>query len=440
MSNHKVHFDLAAESVEVQTGALLTEAARLADVELLQPCGGQGRCGRCMVRIVDGAVRRRSTLRLTRQDLERGYALACQSVVESDVSVIVPPQEKVERRLSTDLTVAEVSVPAGYDFKKHQAIRRIPLTLLPPSMDDQSDDWSRLQSALQSELELPGGASPVNVSLRLLRQLGKTLRDAQWKVTATVSLDDRSDEMIAPRLIDLRPGHLDEDAPLWGAAIDIGTTTVTVWLVDLVSGQLRAQAAEYNGQIARGEDVISRIIYASKDHVGSEEMRQLVLKTINQLIDRVCKRAKIEPVEIVKSTISGNSTMLHLLLGIPAESIRLMPFVTAVNNMPVLQADDVGLSIHPEAIVDCLPGVASYVGADISAGVLSSGMDDTEKVSLFLDIGTNGETVLGSQEWSVTCACSAGPAFEGAGVLHGMRATRGAIEEVWINGSTFEPN
>jgi uncharacterized 2Fe-2S/4Fe-4S cluster protein (DUF4445 family) len=440
MSNHDVHFDIAAESVAVQTGALLTEAARLASVELLQPCGGQGRCGRCMVRVVDGAVRRRSTLRLSRQDLESGYALACQSVVEADVSVAVPPQEKVERRLSTERTAVEVSVPAGYDFKMHQAIRRFPLTLLPPSMDDQSDDWSRLQSALQREIAHQGAVSPINVTLPLLRQLGKTLRDAQWKVTATVSLDDRTGERVTPRLIDLKPGHLDEDTPLWAAAIDIGTTTVTLWLVDLVSGQVRAQAAEYNGQIARGEDVISRIIYASKNHVGGEEMRQLVLKSINQLVDRACKRAKIEPAEILKSTISGNSTMLHLLLGIPAESIRLMPFVTAANNMPVLQADDVGLSIHPEAIVDCLPGVASYVGADISAGVLSSGMDDTEKVSLFLDIGTNGETVLGSQEWSVTCACSAGPAFEGAGVLHGMRATRGAIEEVWINGSTFEPN
>ena len=131
--------------------------------------------------------------------------------------------------------------------------------------------------------------------------------------------------------------------------------------------------------------------------------------------------------------------MMHLLLGIPAESIRRSPFVTAVNHIPVLNAREIGLDIHPEATVDCLPGVASYVGADISAGVLSSGMDDSEMVSLFMDIGTNGETALGSREWLVTCACSAGPAFEGAGVQHGMRATRGAIEEVWINGETFEP-
>jgi len=209
-------------------------------------------------------------------------------------------------------------------------------------------------------------------------------------------------------------------------------------LVDLVSGQVRAQVAEYNGQIARGEDVISRIIYASKNS-GGDDLRQRVLDTINSLLDKACKRAKTQPDEVVKATISGNSTMMHLLLGIPAESIRLSPFVTAVNHPPVIAARDIGLNTHPEASVDCLPGVASYVGADITAGVLSSGVDVAEEVTLFIDVGTNGEIVLGNQDWLVTCACSAGPAFEGAGVVNGMRATQGAIEEVWINNDSLEP-
>jgi uncharacterized 2Fe-2S/4Fe-4S cluster protein (DUF4445 family) len=148
---------------------------------------------------------------------------------------------------------------------------------------------------------------------------------------------------------------------------------------------------------------------------------------------------RVKPTDIVKATIAGNSTMMHLLLGIPAASIRLSPFVTSVNEVPLARAREVGLNIHPEGVVDCLPGVASYVGADISAGVLSSGMDETSLITLFIDVGTNGEIVLGSREWLVTCACSAGPAFEGAGVQNGMRATRGAIEEVWINGESFEP-
>jgi uncharacterized 2Fe-2S/4Fe-4S cluster protein (DUF4445 family) len=147
----------------------------------------------------------------------------------------------------------------------------------------------------------------------------------------------------------------------------------------------------------------------------------------------------LTPVDLVKATVVGNSTMIHLLLGIPAESIRLVPFITAVNHVPSLTAREVELNISPDATVDCLPGVASYVGSDITAGVLSSGLEETEKITLFMDVGTNGEIVLGSQEWLVTCACSAGPAFEGAGVGHGMRATKGAIEAVWINGETLEP-
>jgi uncharacterized 2Fe-2S/4Fe-4S cluster protein (DUF4445 family) len=150
-------------------------------------------------------------------------------------------------------------------------------------------------------------------------------------------------------------------------------------------------------------------------------------------------KTELAPADIVKATISGNSTMIHLLLGLPASSIRLSPFVTAVNQVPLLRAGDVGLNINPVGMVDCLPGVASYVGSDITAGVLSSGLNDTEAITLFMDVGTNGEIVLGSSEWLVTCACSAGPAFEGAGVICGMRATKGAIEEVWINDLTFEP-
>jgi uncharacterized 2Fe-2S/4Fe-4S cluster protein (DUF4445 family) len=201
---------------------------------------------------------------------------------------------------------------------------------------------------------------------------------------------------------------------------------------------VRAQVAEYNGQIARGEDVISRIIYAGKEG-GAQELRQRVLDTINSLLETACKRVKAKPEDVVKVTIAGNSTMIHLLLGIPAGSIRLSPFITAVNHPPVMTAREAGVGANPEASVDCLPGVASYVGADITAGVLASGVDVAEDVMLFLDVGTNGETVLGNRDWLVTCACSAGPAFEGAGVVNGMRATTGAIEEVWINSDTLEP-
>lgn len=434
-----VSFDSITEPVLVPTGTLISEAARLAGIEISQPCGGQGRCGRCTVRVVEGAVRRRSTLRLSTGDLEEGYALACQTVVEGDIRLYVPPQEKIERRLTTDLTVSEIVVPAGYSFQLDQTIRRVRLSLSAPSMGEQMDDLSRLRIALRQQ----AGFENVSVSLPLLRKMGSVLREAEWDVTAILDVRDiHAGKFREEWLIDLLPSYSNPDEPIWGAAIDIGTTTVTVWLVDLVSGEVKAQVSEYNGQIARGEDVISRIVYASKNGSG-EEMRSLVLETINNLIELACKRVNSErrvlPGEIVKAVVAGNSTMTHLLLGIPAASIRLAPFVTAVNHLPWLTGQEVGVNINPLGTVDCLPGVASYVGSDITAGVLASGLDETDQITLFMDVGTNGEIVLGSNEWLVTCACSAGPAFEGAGVVNGMRATKGAIEEVWINGETFEP-
>jgi uncharacterized 2Fe-2S/4Fe-4S cluster protein (DUF4445 family) len=431
MTEHLVTFDVASGPVKVSTGTLLSEAARMAGVEIGQPCGGQGRCGRCAVQITTGGVRRRSTVRLSTEDVENGWALACQTVVEGDATVLVPPQEKIERRLTTDRTVADVTVPVGYSPSYVQTLRRVRLELNPPSMDDQTDDWSRLQLALRQQ----AGLDRIDGSLGLLQKVGTILRDGEWRVTAILDVQEEVDH---GRLLHLLPGHVEDDMPIWGMAVDIGTTTVTVWLVDVTTGEVKAQASEYNGQIARGEDVVSRIIYASKGG-GLAELRTLVLGTINELTDSVCKRVKIQPVEIYKATIAGNSTMMHLLLGIPASSIRLSPFVTAINQPPLLTASELELCIHPDATVDCLPGVASYVGADISAGVLSSGVYQTEKLTLFMDVGTNGEIVLGSREWLVTCACSAGPAFEGAGVAHGMRAMRGAIEEVWINADTHEP-
>jgi uncharacterized 2Fe-2S/4Fe-4S cluster protein (DUF4445 family) len=420
-------------TVKVPTNTLLANAAHLAGIDIGQPCGGQGRCGRCAVQATEGSVRRRSTLRLSPQDVEQGYALACQSVVEGDVSIYVPPQEKIERRLTTDRVVAEVTVPIDYEYSKYQTIQRFHLQLVPPSMDDQTDDWSRLQTALRLQYHI----EDITCSLSILQRMGKTLRDSDWKMTAIIETSRLADQQTS-RLIELLPNLVDETSPLWGAAIDIGTTTVSLWLVDLISGQVRAQVAEYNGQIARGEDVVSRIIFATKNG-GGQEMRQRVLDTINSLLETACKRVKAKSGDVIKATIAGNSTMIHLLLGIPAESIRLSPFITAVNHIPALTARDVGLNANPEASVDCLPGVASYVGADITAGVLSSGIGVAEDVTLFLDVGTNGEIVLGNRDWLVTCACSAGPAFEGAGVVNGMRATTGAIEEVWINNDTLEP-
>jgi len=323
-------------------------------------------------------------------------------------------------------------------------------------MADQTDDWSRLRRAIAATHNVPELAA----DLPTLRRLGKTLRKHNWAVTAIVEMDTWHQPGAAPRLIDLLPAEQDETGEktstngkeaqtssfipppssfrLWGAAVDIGTTTVSLYLVDLLTGEVCTKAAEYNGQIKRGEDVISRIIYAGKNN-GLEDLQTLVVETINELVERAARRVKIDPAGIYQMTVAGNSTMLHLLLGLPPDSIRLDPFVTTINHIPPVRANELGLNIHPQAGVDCLPGVASYVGADISAGVIGAQMCDRENLTLFLDVGTNGEMVLGDCQWLISCACSAGPAFEGGGVQDGMRATIGAIEEVWISSETHEP-
>lgn len=429
---HKVIFN-EAKPVEVPAGITITDAARLAGVDLQNPCGGQGRCGRCVVKVQSGEVHQRGSLRLSGEDLDQGFVLGCQTSIEGDVSIYVPPQEKVERRLVTDLTARKVEVPSGYDYKHQQTTKRLNLSLDPPSLEDQTDDWSRLKRALRQETEF----NDPEISLPLLRQLGTVLREGDWEVSAIINQPPPEvDEK--PKLIALYPIHFPDDKPLWGCAIDIGTTTVTVWLVDLISGEVKAQASEYNQQIHHGEDVISRIIFDSKDQ-NEEILRRLVLETINKLIIKVCRSQKTKPEEVYKATIAGNSTMVHLLLGIPATSIRLSPFITTINQLPRFNAAEVGLNIHLESCVDILPGIASYVGSDITSGTLSSGISETDETTLFLDVGTNGEMVLGTRDWLVACACSAGPAFEGAGVVDGMRATKGAIEEVWVNSKSYEP-
>ena len=408
------------QTIDVPPGTLLSDAAQQAGLDLQIPCGGQGRCGRCMVLVETGQVTRRATQHLAPEDIAAGYALACQTTVESEATVRILPQQKIERRLKESKQAAKIELPFAYD-PQGQPIHALPVHMAPPSLEDQTDDWSRLQRALGQQHDLANLAT----TLPVLQRLGHTLRESEWAVTALV---DRG--YTPARLIDVRPGT--DDAPPYGVAIDIGTTSNHVWLVDLSNGQVITHQADYNGQIARGEDVISRIIYASKGD-GLADLQRLVIETLNRLLDQAAAEAGIDTEQVYRATVAGNSTMIHLFAAIPPEPIRLMPFITTANQLPPFPAAQIGLHIHPQATVDCLPGVASYVGSDITAGVVSAGMHEAQALTLFIDIGTNGEMALGDGSWLIACACSAGPAFEGAGVTHGMRATAGAIDEVWLS-------
>ena len=397
------------------------------------PCGGQGRCGRCLVIVQKGLVRRRSVVRLTPGDVEQGYALACQTVIESDVTIYVPPQNEILARPEA-ASLAGKAAPevVACDHARAPWVVKYHLVIEPPSLADNTTDLERVAR----ELSRQHGLRELDTTLPVLRKLAGVLREANWDVTAVVERGTWNDPQGVPRLVDVRPG--DTTARTLAVAVDIGTTTNVVYLADLKSGALLGHASAYNGQISCGEDVISRIIYAKRPG-GLEYLQELVIQTINGLIDEILEREDIAPEDICLMTVAGNPTMIHLFLGLDPQHIRLEPYIPTVNHPVPVRAGDLGLHIHPEATVDCLPGVGAYVGADITAGVLRSGMNESEAITLFIDMGTNGELVLGNAEWLLSCACSAGPAFEGSGVVSGMRATAGAIEEVWINPETAEP-
>ena len=279
MTSCTVTFQPMQATVTVPVGTLIVEAAQAAGLDLHVPCGGQGRCGRCAVVVDNGNVRRRSSLRLSPADLAQGYALACQTVIEGDTEITLLPQEKVERRLTTDRTAPDNQMPLHYDPAVDQPLRALYVELEPPSLADQTDDWSRLQRSCAGTMASRGWRP----TCRCCAGWARTLRDADWQVTAIVESDTWQQPDGPARLVDLLPGRQTER--LLGAALDIGTTSNVVYLVDLLSGKVLARAVDYNGQITRGEDVISRIIYAGKNN-GLDELQELVIETFNRLLDR----------------------------------------------------------------------------------------------------------------------------------------------------------
>ncbi|MHB1293427.1 MAG: ASKHA domain-containing protein [Anaerolineae bacterium] len=419
-------------TVEVDKGTLLHDVLALAGLPPALPCGGQGRCGRCLVQVQSGEVKRRLVARLTPQQIAEGYALACQTQVETDITLLVPEQAAEVRPETASAAEKVAATVAACEHTRAPWVRKYHLTIDPPDLEDNTTDFERLKR----ELARRHGLRDLTTTLPTLRRLAGTLRNAGWNVTAVVEHGTWDAPEATPRLLDLRAS--DTTARTLGVAVDIGTTSVVVYLVDLPSGDVLDLASAYNGQISCGEDVISRIIYARRPG-GLEQLQALVLETINGLLDQVLARQNAVAEDVYWMTVAGNTTMMHLFLGLDPQHIRLEPYIPTVTHPMPVRAGELGLHLHGEATVDCLPGVGAYVGADITAGVLRANMGSEEPLTLFIDVGTNGEIVLGNADWLISCACSAGPAFEGAGVASGMRAVPGAIDEVWVNRATAEP-
>ncbi len=421
-----VTFLPAARSATVSEGTSLLDAAAQAGVTITAPCGGEGACGECRVLLESGSVEQVPRGCLSTNELDAGWVLACGSRVSVDITVRVIEEET---HAATRIVTAGAGRPpaAGLDARvpepEPSAVKHH-LVVETPVLGESFSDFARLTRALRA----PTGAEVNVAGLPVLRDLAAALRSDNGNVTATVDLGHGT---ASAEIVRIEPGNTASCQV--GLAIDVGTTTCAVSLVDLVRGHTLGTAADYNGQLARGADIISRISYA-KTPERADELRRLVLGTVNDLIVRLCAQHAVAAEQIDNAVVAGNTTMVHLLLGLHPEYIRLEPYTPTVNCPPRLRGREVGLSMNPEAYVLFAPGVGSYVGGDITAGLLQTALaTDDEDIRLFLDIGTNGEVVVGNGEWLMACAASAGPAFEGSGVGCGMRADNGAIERVRID-------
>ena len=403
--------------VTVGSGESLLDALHRGGVAFQAECGAQGTCGRCVVQILSGQCEWPGSELLAAEKRKEGFILSCQARVKGDLVVKIPETISESSPAGTNrCPVPEVEAVAPSELSPLS--KKVALELAPLSAGENASDLDRLARCFTGEGE-------VRYSLSVLRSLPEAVRQSQGQITITLAEDGTS-----KHLLKLEPGV--QTARHFGVACDIGTTTVALQIVDLNTGRVIDTAGDYNGQIECGADVISRILYAGKPE-RLEELRQRVVRTVNSLLDATLPRQGIGAEEITCAVFSGNTTMIHLLLGINPKHIREEPYVPALKTPPMLSAGELQLHLWPEAAVFFTPAVGSYVGGDITAGVLCTQVHRAgHGTTLFMDIGTNGELVLSGEDWMVSCACSAGPAFEGVGISCGMRAAAGAIETVDI--------
>ena len=420
----RVHFlpdDLVAE---VERGETVLAAAQKAGIYISSLCGGDGICGKCRVILRSGDIHSKPSTLLGRDEIRQNYILACQCTVQGDLEVEIPPETRLEEGQILGDEDAErfgqLPLIDGAGFPHAPLVRKYHLELEPPSMDSPLPGHERLyQGILAHEPD-----ASLQSGFAVLRGLNAILADSHYDVTATVGRRGATTEVI-------QVGPADTSGDNIGLAIDIGTTTLVVQLVDLVEARIIDSEAKYNSQMKHGEDYIRRIMYAA-EHDALDEMQRLIVDDLNELIELLVRRNDIHLHDITCTVCAGNTAMLHFFLGLDPSGIRREPYVPAASSIPPLRAAQVGLRINPRGLLYTLPSVAAYVGADITAGAVAIRLDEQDELSLFIDVGTNGEVVLGNKDWMVCCSASAGPAFEGVGVEYGMRAARGAIERVHI--------
>jgi len=443
MEKFKVTFLPDNKTIEVEKEKTILSAAISAGVYITSSCGGDGVCGRCKVILKKGQVLSQPTGRISLEERKRGMHLACLTTIQSDLEVEVPPesrldlekltQEDLELRLKGLYSESEEveSAPSvlGEEIFVHSPLAtKLYLELPPPDLEDKISDLERLYRQIRRIQDIP----VMQTGLANIRRLGELLRSSDWKVTVTLGKRNGTTEIVL-----IEPG--DTSRKNFGLAFDIGTTTISGQLVDLNTKKVLGTKASYNKQASFGSDVITRIIYAQGQE-GLEKLHHAVIDDMNQMIHELVQEHNIDLNDVNCVLCAGNTTMVHLLLRVEPTYIRREPYVPTANFVPTIRASEAGIKINPRGLLSCVPGVSSYVGGDTAAGILSSGLYREDDLSILIDIGTNGEIVLGNKDFLIAAAASAGPAFEGSGVSCGMRASKGAIQKVKIAPGDFKVN
>ena len=414
------------KTIFTNPGESVLGALKRHGIYLTASCGGKGTCGKCRVRAIEGDPGCRNTGKLTADERAAGLVLACSSYPASDDLLIDIPESSrlvVGDKIATSRSEDLLGLLKELGGTVSPMVNTLDLELPPPTIHDNIGDLERLKRALDGH-----GITGVRFSHGFTLRLASAMREPQWNFTLGLTGNPPEAIYVSPR----------KECCRYGIAVDIGTTTVVVFLVDVVTGRIIDMGSTYNSQIRHGDDVITRIVHAT-ERGGLAELREAVTGDLNDILHSICERQGIAASEIESATIAGNTTMAHLFWGLDPGYIREEPYIPTLNSFPIWRAGTAGLDINPQAPVYTFACVASYVGGDIVSGVLASKMNRSEEIALFMDIGTNGEIAVGNSEWIMTAACSAGPCFEGSGIRHGMRATEGAIESIRIDAATKEP-
>jgi uncharacterized 2Fe-2S/4Fe-4S cluster protein (DUF4445 family) len=438
MKTHTVKFLPYEIKIAVTEGDTIIRTALEAGVHVNASCGGEGVCGKCRVIIENGTVEGGISEKLSQEDQDKGYRLACQAVVKSDLIVRIPVESAIDPSvLKMQAAPRRTAHIKEMDFEelKEKGLFVAPvekkfLELPEPTPQDNLPDITRLISYLK----LKHDEHRLEVDLSVIRKIPDVLRQEDFKVTATLVRPVR--DVGRTRMINIEPGDATDRS--YAIAMDIGTTTIYGQMLNLITGEMLAEHGEFNGQISYGEDVISRIVYAEKPG-GLERLHEVVISTINAVLKKIIKRSGVDPEDISTITLAGNTTMTQLMLKVNPRFIRRSPYVPAATLYPPIKAIDLGMDLGDHVTALVYPAVSSYVGGDIVAGVMGSGIYRTDKLTLYMDVGTNAEIVIGNKDWLACAACSAGPAFEGGGLKFGMRAARGAIEDFSLDPVTLEP-